>query len=211
ERELLTRNRGRLSELEPQIVELVDLEEQRAASRDARGVLEPKGPETPAGTLTRPEPSTGEPVYRTFAQYARDELVSKFDQIASKAGPGARERASERLTRASVNTLLADVSALSPPQHLAQILEVISTSRPIVEACRRATLSSGKLTYPRITGRPTVGIQATEKTQVSSAKMTVAMDSVYAKVFAGSGDLSYQTINWTTPDALQLFLDLMAE
>ena len=212
ERELLTRNRERLSQIEPQIVELVDLEEQRAAARDARGVLEPNGPAPqPAGFLTRTQPNGDEPVYRTFAEKARDELIVRYDTIAGRAGPGAREAATERLTRASVNTLIGDVPGLHPPQHLAQILEVISKSRPIVEATKSATLNSGKLTYPKITGRPTVAVQATEKTQVSSTKMTVALENVDAKVYAGSGDLSYQAVNWTTPDALALYFDLMAE
>jgi HK97 family phage major capsid protein len=210
ERELLTRNRERLSSLEPQIVELVDLEEQRAASRDARGVLEPAGP-VQTTSLQRTEPASNAPVYRTFGEYARDELISRFELIRNAAGPGSREVAQERLTRAIVNTLSGDVPGLIPPQHLAQITDVINKNRPMIEHSRRVALSSGTLTYPQITARPVVGKQTAEKTELPSAKMTVAMRSVTAETYGGSGDLSWQAINWSTPDALSLYFDLMAE
>lgn len=209
ERELLTRNRERLSALEPQIVELVDLEEQRASSRDARGVLEPAGPVL-STSLVRSEPAS-QPVYRTFGEWARDELIVRYDLIRNAAGPMAREHASERLTRAVANTLSGDVPGLVPPQHLAQIVDVIRKNRPIVENSRRVALTSGTLTYPQITQRPVVGVQATQKTELPSQKMTVAMRTVTASTYGGSGDLSWQAINWSTPDALGLFMDLMAE
>jgi HK97 family phage major capsid protein len=210
ERELLTRNRDRLSNLEPQIVELVELEEQRAASRDARGVLEPHGP-VPTTTLQRTEPAPNAPIYRTFGEFARDELVARFDLIRNAAGPGSREAAVERLTRAVANTLTPDIPGLVPPQHLAQITDVINKSRPIVSNSRNVPLSSGKLTYPKITQRPVVGKQTTEKTELPSQKMTVAMQEITAETYGGSGDLSWQAINWSTPDALSLYFDLMAE
>jgi HK97 family phage major capsid protein len=210
ERELLTRNRERLTALEPQIVELVDLEEQRAASRDARGVLEPNGP-VQTTSITRSEPGSAAPVYRTYGEYARDELISRFELIRNQAGPGSREAASERLTRAVANTLSPDIPGLIPPQHLAQITDVINKNRPIVEHSRRVALSSGTLTYPQITQRPVVGKQATEKTELPSQKMTVAMRQVTAETYGGSGDLSWQAIQWSSPDALSLYFDLMAE
>ena len=216
ERELIQRHRSRLEALEPQIVELVELEEQRGASRDARAVLERRGSDGEGEQHRTVAPTApaqaGEPVYRTFAQYARDELVRRFDVISSRAGgPAERDRAAERLTRAVANTITTDVPGLLPPQHLSQILEVIDKSRPLVQVSRKAPLTSGKVTYPRITGRPVVGVQAVEKTEVASAKMQVALETADAKVFAGAGDLSWQAINWTTPDALALYFDLMAE
>jgi hypothetical protein len=41
--------------------------------------------------------------------------------------------------------------------------------------------------------------------------MIVAMQEVTAGTYGGSGDLSWQAINWSTPDALSLYFDLMAE
>jgi len=212
ERELLQRNRGRLSELEPQIVELVEIEEQRAASRDARSFISPNGPPAQTTSVTPTAPAgAGEPVYRSFGEFARDELIVRFDLIRNAAGQGSREAAAERLTRAVANTLTPDIPGLVPPQHLAQITDVINKSRPIVQNSRQVALTSGKLTYPKITQRPVVGKQATEKTELPSQKMTVAMLEITAETYGGSGDLSWQAINWSTPDALGLYFDLMAE
>ena len=41
--------------------------------------------------------------------------------------------------------------------------------------------------------------------------MLVSMEQVTAETYGGSGDLSWQAINWSSPDALSLYFDLMAE
>lgn len=211
ERELITRQRGRLEELEPQIGELLDLEEARSSARDARAHLSRPAPSDPSPTpVVAAAPGT-EPVYRTFAEFARDEIIVRFDKIAQRAGPGSREAANERLTRAVANTLSGDIPGLQSAQHLAQIIDVIDRSRPLVAASRSITLTAGKITYPRITQRPIVGEQTAEKTELPSQKMTVAMVEATAKVYGGSGDLSWQAIQWSTPDALSLWFDLAAE
>lgn len=213
ERELITRQRARLGELEPQIGELLDLEEARSSSRDARAHLTRPAPSATGETSATPAVAAGgeEPVYRSFAQYARDELICRFDKIANRAGNGERERANERLTRAVANTLTADIPGLLPKQHLAQIIDVIDKSRPLVASARQIGLNAGKITYPKITQRPIVGEQTAEKTELPSQKMTVAMVEAVAKVYGGAGDLSWQDVAWSNPDALGLWFDLAAE
>jgi len=215
ERELISRHRDRLTALEPQIGELLDLEEQRSASRDARAALSrsaPEEPETP-GALTRtaPQPKDGEVIYHHFGQYARDEILSRFDKIAARAGDGARERAQERLSRAVANTLTADIPGILPVQHLAQIIDVINRARPVVDAVRSVALTSGVLTYPKIAQRPIVGPQSAEKTELPSQKMQITLEQANAVVYGGAGDLSWQSIVWSNPDALNLWFELAAE
>lgn len=210
ERELLQRHRSRLAELEVQIDELANVEEQRQGARDVSALLR-RDNVAPVAPITTDAPAQGAPVYRSFGEWARDELIVRFDLIARTVGEGAREGAGQRLQRAVANTLTGDVPGLVPAQHLAQITDVINRSRPIVSNSRQVNLTSGKLTYPKITQRPIVGVQATEKTELPSQKMTVAMNSVDAATYGGSGDLSWQAISWGTPDALTLFFDLMAE
>jgi len=214
ERELIARHRDRLTELEPQIVELVDLEERRADSRDARAVLqrvaEAARPQPPAPD-GQPVDGPPEVVYRTFAEYARDDMIRRFERVANRAGIGARERATERIERAVQQVLTSDVPGLLPPQHIAQIMQVISTRRPMVERSRRLGLSAGKITYPRITTRPQVGVQAAEKTEAGNGAMDVIMVEKVATTYLAAANLSWQTINWSTPDALALWFDLAAE
>lgn len=208
ERELLSRHRARLEELEPQIGELLDIEERRESAREVRGGLVRSGAMTPVPAS--PEAPANAPVYRTFAQFARDEMIARFDVIATRAGV-TPEAARERLTRAVTHTLTTDVPGLLPPQHLAQIIDVISAARPIVQSARQIALTNGKLTYPKITQRPTVSKQATEKTETPSQAMKVDMLDVLADTYLGAGNLSWQTIQWGVPDALNLWFQLAAE
>jgi hypothetical protein len=210
ERELIARYRSRLHEIEPQINELLDLEETRATARDARAALgRTKNDDGDPPAMQR----TGEAVevYTHFGQYARDEMLARYDKIAGMAGPGARERATERLARVMENTLTGDIPGIVPKQHLAQIIDVINRSRPVVDSARSVALTSGQLTYPKITQRPIVGEQTAEKTELPSRKMTIALKQVDAKVYGGAGDLSWQSIVWSNPDALNLWFELAAE
>jgi len=212
ERALVTRHRARCEELEPQITELLEVEETRQRAAETRSVLTRGAPPDRSGEppATRETPAEGP--YATFAQYARDQLITRVEQIGNVAGPELRQRAAERLQRAAqVHTLTSDVVGLVPDQHIAQIFEVINTARPVVASSRQVGLTSGKLTWPSVTARPTVAKQVTEKTNPAYSKMTVIMREVLADTYLGAGNLSWQTINWSSPDALTLFFDLMAE
>jgi hypothetical protein len=87
---------------------------------------------------------------------------------------------------------------------------VINKSRPIVASAVQSTLERGTLTYPKVTTRPVVAVQASEKTEAGNTGMVVDMVTATASTYLGGGDLSWQAINWSTPDALQLWFDLAA-
>jgi hypothetical protein len=55
-----------------------------------------------------------------------------------------------------------------------------------------------------------VAVQASEKTEAGNQSMHVDMETITADTYLGGGDLSWQAINWSTPDALQLWFDLAA-
>jgi HK97 family phage major capsid protein len=154
-------------------------------------------------------------VYRTFSAYARDRLVRDVEQIQRKVereiSPQAVQDARERLMRAPAHTLTSDIGGLLPPQHISQIMDVINAARPVVESGNRVDLSTGTLTWPKITQRPIVAKQGTEKTTVSDQKMIVTMENDTADTYLGVGNLSWQAINWSTPSALDLYFRLMAE
>lgn len=157
-------------------------------------------------------------VYRTMAAYARDVILTgsgrESGKIAAQVGnPTEIQRAAERLQmikRIPANTLSSNVTGLTPAQHIAQIFQVIDKSRSLVSAASRTTLERGTLTYPKVTTRPVVAVQGTEKTEAGNTGMVVDMVSTTASTYLGGGDLSWQAINWSTPDALQLWFDLAA-
>jgi hypothetical protein len=94
---------------------------------------------------------------------------------------------------------------------MAQIMDIINGSRPIVSTARQVNLTTGRLTYPKIAQRPEVLKQSTEKTEAGTANMQVDLEDIVAETYLGGGNLSWQVINWSTPDALQLWFDLAAE
>ena len=156
-------------------------------------------------------------VYRTFSAYARDAILTRGStecaKIASQLGDQnvilkARERL--QLLQRTDNTLSTDVGGLTPPQHIAQIFQVIDASRPLVASATKAALERGTLTYPRVDQRPVVSAQATEKTAAGDQGMEVSMQTTNATVYLGGGDLSWQAINWSTPSALDLWFALAA-
>lgn len=217
ENEVLQGYRTRTEEIDGELVNLnetLEREDKAAqAQKDIRGHL-----------AIRAEGVTldGEDVvYRTFSAYARDKLITENEQVRDKVqremGRAPVEDAKERLMRAATlyrapeHTLSSNVPGLLPPQHIAQIMDIINAERPVVSTANRVDLSSGSLTWPKITQRPIVRVQGTEKTEVTSRRMTVSMETASADTYLGAGNLSWQTINWSTPSALDLFFRLMAE
>ncbi len=156
-------------------------------------------------------------VYRSMAAFARDVIVTRESATCSKIAAqfgdkGAVQAARERLNlvKRVDNTLSSDVGGLQPTQHIAQIFQVIDASRPLVASATRATLERGRLSFPKITQRPVVDVQASEKTEAGNQTMKVDMEEAVASTYLGGGDLSWQAINWSTPDALDLWFRLAA-
>lgn len=154
----------------------------------------------------------GEIIYRSFASYARDVLLARtgngdaVEQIRTIAGgEDAVRHARERLARTPANTLSSDVEGLIPPQHVAQIYQVIDASRRLVATAQKTDLVRGKIQFPKLTQRPVVAVQSAEKTEAGNQKMIVDMEETTASTYLGGGDLSWQTIEWSTPNALDLW------
>jgi len=157
-------------------------------------------------------------IYRDFATYARDVILTRGSTECSKIAQlaGGEEivlRAKERLgllKRTPANTLSSNVAGLQPPQYIDQIFQVIDNSRPLVAAAPSTTLERGTLTYPSVDTRPIVAVQATQKTEAGNQGMVVSLKTTTASTYLGGGDLSWQAIQWSTPDALSLWFQLCA-
>lgn len=207
----LEKYRTRVSQLDDELAVLAaDLEREessRKVSERIRVINEP------AATVEMPD--GGPVVYRTFAAYARDLIIARFPTIAANVRGAeqvmqVQEDARDRLSRVE-HTLTSNVEGLLPPQHMGQIMDIINGARPVVASARQVNLSSGKLTYPKIAQRPEVLKQSAEKTEAGTANMQVTLEDMAADTYLGGGNLSWQTINWSTPDALQLWFNLAAE
>ncbi|HKE76619.1 MAG TPA: hypothetical protein VKB57_23580 [Acidimicrobiales bacterium] len=219
ERELIGAERSRLQALEPMIGELLEVEETRGKAADARSALKRRR-ETPEGEGNGESNGEGDgdegegegapASYRTFAQYARDVIITRFDRVGSTVSPHLRHQAQQRLERAVSQVLTSNVTGLTSVQYINQIMQVINRSRPLVQAANNVALSAGKIQFPHIVTRPQVAKQAAEKTEAGVGAMVVDFAQVVADTYLVAANFSWQVVQWSNPDAMQLWFDLAA-
>jgi hypothetical protein len=206
--------RGLISELDGEIEQLTDDVEAHKRAEERSKALQRARISSTSGV---DEDGDGV-VYRTMAEYARDVILTRNTQLAgmiqSRVGDkkelDAAEARLDLLKRTPANTLSSNVGGLTPQQHIAQIFQVIQTARPIVESAQRASLERGVLSYPVVATRPVVAVQSTQKTEAGNTGMVINMTTATASTYLGGGDLSWQAINWSTPNALDMWFRLTA-
>lgn len=122
-------------------------------------------------------------------------------------------RAGVFLTRALVDQTTADATGLIPRPQLTRLFQVISTAQPLVEAAGSVPLpdSGMDVSYPFVSARPTVAVQATQKTAISSTKLGIARQTVPVITLAGGEDDSLQLIQRSDPSYLTIMGELYAE
>jgi HK97 family phage major capsid protein len=213
EQEHILKYRERVTEIDAETTTLTkDIEATNAAIETARLARRAM-----AGVEDGVEQSGDGIIYRDFATFARDTILSRTGEECSKiaqlVGQDEVLRARERLgllQRTPANTLSSNVAGLQTPQFIDQIFQIINKNRNLVNSAQRTTLNRGTLTYPKVSQRPVVAVQGTQKTEAGNQGMVVDLVTANASTYLGGGDLSWQAINWSTPDALQLWFDLAA-
>ena len=214
ENEHVIKYRDRIAEIRAEVGQLgEDIAGAKEAEKNAKRIRQ-----SLAGIEDGVEESGDGIIYRDFATYAFDQIMSRESEICSKialqaGGKDTQLKARERLAllqRTPANTLSSNVAGLQTPQYLDQIFQIINKNRNLVNSAVRTTLMRGTLTYPKVVTRPIVSVQASQKTEAGNQGMEVDLVTQTASTYLGGGDLSWQAINWTTPDALSLWFDLAA-
>jgi hypothetical protein len=153
-------------------------------------------------------------VYRTMGAYARDVMLTSGDrvirsQVDGQVSKDEVKRAAERLQlleRTPATTLTSDIAGLTPPQHIAEIMQVINNRRDLVDAAgRKATLRQLQVTYPQVDATPVVAAQGTQKTEAGNTGLDVSMVTKTATTYLGGGNLSWQAIEFSDPSTLDLW------
>lgn len=210
EQEQVTKYRTTAMDLEEELVALAGDVERMNGAVDVSKVLRHDE------TVSERHALSGAVVHRTFAQYARDQLIVRRPDVARMAAAdGDIERvvseAQERLERTVQNVTSSTVAGIIMPTYMTQILDIIDTSRPVVDSGRKVPLDRGSLVYPKIGTRPSVELQSAEKTEAGTVAPTVTSATLNANTYLGSVDISWQAVNWSNPDVLSLYFDLAAE
>jgi hypothetical protein len=210
QREVLAKHRSDLAYFDG---EIITLSEQVDADREAKKKSESirRAQRAAQGVVDVDEDGV---VYRTMATYARDVMLTSGDrliraQVDGQVPKDEVRRAAERLQaleRAPATTLTSDIAGLTPPQHIAEIMQVIDDSRALVEAAgRRATLRQLQVTYPQVDATPVVAVQGTQKTEAGNTGLDVSMVTKTASTYLGGGNLSWQAIEFSDPSTLDLW------
>jgi hypothetical protein len=207
---VLKRHRGDLAKYDDEILRLSEqVDADRIAAKRSEEIR--RAAQVAAGVADTDEDGI---VYRTMASYARDVLLTHTDkhiraQVDSEVSQDEIRRAQERqelLKRTPATTLTSDLAGLNPPQHIAQIFQVIDSSRPLVQAAGvKANLNKGTVTYPQVDGTPVVDVQSTQKTEAGNVGMDISMVTKTATTYLGGGNISWQAIEWSDPNALDLW------
>lgn len=217
ETEQVTKYRTRVGELEEEILLLAtDIERAEGAKDISKLVRGDSDEADPVKRFATPK-SESAVVYRTFSEFARDQLIV-HEQFGPKILPlmggdrqAIRAQAEERLERTLQNVTSTTVAGLIVPTHMTEILDIIDRSRPVVESGRSVPLDRGSMTYPKIGTRPTVEQQQAEKTEAGTVAPTVTSETLTANTYLGATNVSWQAVNWSSPDVLQLYFALAAE
>jgi hypothetical protein len=121
-------------------------------------------------------------------------------------------QAAQRVARAQAewrvvaDQKLADNPGIVPVPIVGDVVGTLPTARPFIDSVTARTMPAGGSTFnrPKITQHTTVGVQATEKTQLSSQKLTISSVPVTKKTFGGTLDISFQDRDWTDPAILAI-------
>jgi phage head maturation protease len=139
--------------------------------------------------------------------------VSKGDwmRAALTLMEGGELHPMERRTLA--DNISEDNPGFMPVAFSNELIGIIDPARPFMESTTRIDMPAAglQISYPRITQRPLVAEQTTEKTEVASRKVTTDRITKDVRTFAGAGDLSLQLLRRSSPEFLSAYLELLAE
>jgi hypothetical protein len=115
--------------------------------------------------------------------------------------------------RALDDVITADNLGVVPKNIRTELIGIVDPARPFLNSTRKVDAGDAGMTqtFPKITQRPEVGVQATEKAELASQKTIIGTVDFTPITIGGAGDLSLQLLKRSSPSFLQLWLDLLAE
>jgi hypothetical protein len=214
QRDTLAKYRSDLAVLDDDIIVLSEqVEKDREAKKRSDGIR--RAEQAARGVADIGD--EGEVIYRSLGQLAVDQLLTHKNVHArgAAASKGVTsemiQRAQQRLEafeRTPATTLSSDIAGLTPPQHIAEIFQVINADRPLVEAAGvKRNLTNLVYTYPQVDASPVVAVQGTQKTEAGNTGMDISMVTKTASTYLGGGNLSWQ---FSDPSAYDLWFRLIA-
>ncbi len=132
---------------------------------------------------------------------------------AQDAKPGKFERRVELQIRALADVITTGNEGVVPDAVVNEMIGRIATGRPFLNGTRQIPAPSAgiNLIMPKITQNPLVGTQVTEKTELASRATLISTVDFPMVTKGGAADLSMQLIKRSSPQFLELWLELLGE
>jgi HK97 family phage major capsid protein len=114
--------------------------------------------------------------------------------------------------RVAAHQTTADNPGLIPERIVSPVVDFVDATRPLVTAIGPTDLGTGTWAYARVTQHTQVAVQAGEKTELASRKMTITKTPITAPTYGGYVNVSRQDISRTAPGILDMVIaDLAAQ
>lgn len=157
----------------------------------------------------------------------RAEMVAVRDELAARANDGihplARFRSLAEFANAAYDDRLAartladqittNNAGVVPPGWVRDIKGIIDRGRPAINALGALPLPAAgmDINWPYFDGNLStlVGVQATQKSEITSVRVDLKKGTANLKTFAGGSDISYQLIRRSDPSYLEAYLRIM--
>lgn len=138
---------------------------------------------------------------------------SLADLIAAAATPGATTEIRAYAARALADQITANNPGVMGGGILGEVRGIIAQARPAVEAFGRDQLTGAGMTldFPYFAGNlaALVGVQAAQKTEITSVRVDLLAGTEPIATYAGGSDISYQLIRRSSPSYLEAYGRIM--
>lgn len=161
-------------------------------------------------SIMKGKPETGDVEYRSAGEYM-------IDMWNSAQGSQASTDRLEVYSRAADHQRTGDLQGVIPDPIVGPVIDFIDAARPLVSTLGTLALTSATFYRPVVTQRPAVGFQgaaggpADEKSELDSQKMIIDRLTVNAKTLGGYVNVSRQSIDFSSPSALDLVVNGLSQ
>jgi HK97 family phage major capsid protein len=203
DQELLVEVRGRMTDLQGQLDNLLSISQ---VAYESRNKVQDIGNQI---DHLRGKPQVGEVEYRSSGAYIVDAYQSHM------GNRDAQERI-ELFHRAAAHQKTSDNLGVIPNPVVGEVINFVDGQRPLVQALGPRPLPGARWSRPRVTQHTTVALQGTagaaadEKSELVSQKMVIGELTGAAKTYGGYVNVSRQNIDFSSPDAFDIIVNDLA-
>ena len=145
------------------------------------------------------------PRFESYGHFVQDQ-ARRFAERGERPDDYART-----VFRALVDEITTDVPGLMHETWIAVVQGIINKGRVTADAFGTSALPDGEvIAWPQYVSGPAVGLQATEKSAVPSAKVVINKMTSDIATYGGAQDISIQTILRSSPSYVNMLMSLFA-